>query len=640
MARDRKPRALVTGGAGFVDSHLCERLLAEGYRVVCMDNLVTGSLDNVAHLAGEAGFEYVDHDVTAYVHVPGELDEIYHFASPASPADFERIPIPIVKVGALGTYNALGLALARGARFMLASTSEVYRDPLAHPQHEDYWGNVNPIGIRGVYDEAKRYAESITMAYQRHHRLDTRIVRSFNTHGPRMRPDDGRMVPNFIRQALAGEPLTVYGEGSQTRSAQYVDDLVEGVVRLMRSGETRPVNIGNPAEYSGARGGRDGDRALRRERARLRPPAAGRRPQTALPRHHTRQGILGLGAADLGPRGLGEDPQLVRRASSPARGFARGAGASEVRVLLTGGAGLIGSYVATLLLERGDEVAVVDDLSTGKRENIPEGAQLHEVDVRSGHDVAEIFGRFRPEVLCHQAAQMDVRRSVREPDFDAEVNVLGTVRLLQNCTERGVEKVVFASTGGAVYGEQQVFPAPEDHPLYPVSPYGVSKLACERYLHYFNVQFGLPYVALRYANVYGPRQDPHGEAGVVAIFSGNLAADKLYHQRLGEADARLRLRRGRGQGQRPRHRERGPQRSVQHRHGCRDRGERALRAAAQDLRQRPAAEPRTRQARRAAAQLHRPLQSREASGLAVQGEPCRWFGRDATIFRRTVRTEG
>ena len=240
----------MTGGAGFLGSHLCERLLAEGYRVVCFDNLRTGSLDNVAYLAGEAGFEYVEHDVTDHIDCAGPLDEVYHFASPASPADFERIPIPILKVGALGTHNALGLALAKGARFMLASTSEVYGDPLVHPQHEDYWGNVNPIGIRGVYDEAKRYAESITMAYHRHHRLDTRIVRIFNTFGPRMRPDDGRMVPNFIRQALAGEPLTLYGQGSQTRSVQYVDDLVEGVVRLMTSEETRPVNIGNPAEYS------------------------------------------------------------------------------------------------------------------------------------------------------------------------------------------------------------------------------------------------------------------------------------------------------------------------------------------------------------------------------------------------------
>jgi dTDP-glucose 4,6-dehydratase len=243
-------RALVTGGAGFIGSHLCERLLSEGYGVVCMDNLRTGDLGNVTHLQGSPNFEYVAHDVTTYIDVPGQLDEVYHFASPASPADFERIPIPILKVGALGTYNALGLAKARGARFMLASTSEVYGDPLVHPQPEEYWGNVNPIGIRGVYDEAKRYAEAITMAYHRHHGVDTRIVRIFNTYGPRMRPDDGRMIPNFISQALAGEPLTIHGDGFQTRSVQYVDDLIEGIFRLMRSEERRPVNVGNPVEYS------------------------------------------------------------------------------------------------------------------------------------------------------------------------------------------------------------------------------------------------------------------------------------------------------------------------------------------------------------------------------------------------------
>ena len=246
-----KPRALVTGGTGFVGSHLCERLLAEGYHVLCMDNLRTGSLENVKHLLeGDAYFEYVDHDVTSYIHVPGDLDEVYHFASPASPADFTRIPIPILKVGALGTYNALGLALAKGARFVLASSSEVYGDPLVHPQHEEYWGNVNPTGIRGVYDEAKRYAEAITSAYHRHHKVDTRIVRIFNTYGPRMRSEDGRMIPNFISQVLSGRPLPVYGDGSQTRSIQYVDDLIEGTFRLTRSQESRPVNIGNPREYT------------------------------------------------------------------------------------------------------------------------------------------------------------------------------------------------------------------------------------------------------------------------------------------------------------------------------------------------------------------------------------------------------
>jgi dTDP-glucose 4,6-dehydratase len=247
----RRPRALVTGGAGFIGSHLCERLLSEGYQVVCMDNLSTGLLENVApFLARKANFEYIDHDVSVHIDFPGELDDVYHLASAASPADFVRIPIEILRSGALGTYNALGLARARGARFMLASSSEVYGDPLVHPQREDYRGNVSTTGVRSVYDEAKRYAEALTMAYHRHHRLDTRIVRIFNSYGPKMRKDDGRMVPNFIRQALLGEPLTLYGEGTQTRSVQYVDDLIEGVIRLMKSDETRPVNIGNPVEYS------------------------------------------------------------------------------------------------------------------------------------------------------------------------------------------------------------------------------------------------------------------------------------------------------------------------------------------------------------------------------------------------------
>lgn len=248
MGRER--RALVTGGAGFVGSHLCERMIAEGCRVMCVDNLCTGSLRNIAHLGDDPRFDYIEHDVTEELAVSGSLTEVYHFASPASPVDFERLAIPILRVGATGTYNALELARKKGARFMLASTSEVYGDPLVHPQVEEYRGNVSSTGVRAVYDEAKRYAESITMAYHRHQGVDTRIVRIFNTYGPGMRRDDGRMVPNFITQALAAEPLTLYGQGIQTRSLQYVDDLIEGVVRLMDSREQRPVNLGNPVEYS------------------------------------------------------------------------------------------------------------------------------------------------------------------------------------------------------------------------------------------------------------------------------------------------------------------------------------------------------------------------------------------------------
>src|SRR6266487_6735116 len=242
-------RALVTGAAGFIGSHLSEYLLDRGFSVVGMDNLITGDVTNVQHLTGR-DFVLVKHDVTNYINLEGPLDLIFHFASPASPIDYLRVPIQTLKVGSLGTHNALGLAKAKSARFLLASTSEVYGDPLVHPQREDYWGNVNPVGPRGVYDEAKRFAEAMTMAYHRVHGLDSRIVRIFNTYGPRMRLTDGRAIPTFIRQALAGEPLTVYGDGSQTRSFTYVSDLVEGIWRLMHAPVNDPVNLGNPREMT------------------------------------------------------------------------------------------------------------------------------------------------------------------------------------------------------------------------------------------------------------------------------------------------------------------------------------------------------------------------------------------------------
>jgi dTDP-glucose 4,6-dehydratase len=243
-------RILVTGGAGFIGSHLVRRFLEDGEEVICMDNLLTGRLGNVEDLFGREGFSYVKHDVTEFIHVAGPLDCVLHFASPASPTDFERLPIQILKVGALGTHKALGLAKEKGARFLLASTSECYGDPEVNPQPESYWGNVNPIGIRGVYDEAKRFAEAMTMAYHRYHGMETRIVRIFNTYGPGMRPDDGRMIPTFFTQALRGEDLTVFGDGSHTRSICYVSDLVEGIVRLLDSDHPMPVNLGNPLEMT------------------------------------------------------------------------------------------------------------------------------------------------------------------------------------------------------------------------------------------------------------------------------------------------------------------------------------------------------------------------------------------------------
>ena len=244
------PTSVVTGGAGFLGSHLTDRLLAEGHRVVGIDNFITGNVANIEHLAGNERYKFIKHDVSNYIYLPGDVDYIFHFASPASPIDYLEHPIPTLKVGSLGTHNALGLAKAKKARLLLASTSECYGDPLAHPQREDYWGNVNPIGPRGVYDEAKRFAEAITMAYHRYHHVDTKIVRIFNTYGPRMRLRDGRVVPAFIGQALRGEPLTIFGDGSQTRSFCYCSDLIDGIFRLSQSDFHEPVNIGNPREMT------------------------------------------------------------------------------------------------------------------------------------------------------------------------------------------------------------------------------------------------------------------------------------------------------------------------------------------------------------------------------------------------------
>ena len=310
------PRALVTGAAGFIGSHLCEYLLDRGFSVVGMDNLLTGDLANIQHLTGR-DFVFVKHDVTNYINLQGPLDLIFHFASPASPIDYLRVPIQTLKVGSLGTHNALGLAKAKNARFLLASTSEVYGDPLVHPQREDYWGNVNPVGPRGVYDEAKRFAEAMTMAYHRVHGVQTRIVRIFNTYGTRMRIEDGRAIPAFLSQALRNEDVTVFGDGSQTRSLCYVSDLVDGIFRLMMSDAVDPVNIGNPQELT-IRQLAEQIIALTGSRSRIvSPPAARGRPAGPPARHHARAHAARLGAE-------GAPGRRPRRPPSPTSGRSSG----------------------------------------------------------------------------------------------------------------------------------------------------------------------------------------------------------------------------------------------------------------------------------------------------------------------------
>ena len=315
-------RVLVTGGAGFIGSHLCDFLLAAGCEVVCMDSLLTGSVDNIAHIR-DGRFLFVKHDVTNYIVVDGPLDYVLHLASPASPIDYAELPIPTLKVGALGTHKALGLAKARGAKFLLASTSEVYGDPLVHPQHEEYWGNVNPVGPRGVYDEAKRFAEAMTMAYHRYHGLDTRIVRIFNTYGPRMRLTDGRAIPTFIRQALAGEPLTVYGDGSQTRSFTYVSDLIDGIWKLMNAPVNDPVNLGNPRELTLLELAKQILKHQRLEERDRLPAPARRRSQGAPARHQPGPPPARVGAHAGGRGGTSPDDRVVSKPGPPDPGFGK-----------------------------------------------------------------------------------------------------------------------------------------------------------------------------------------------------------------------------------------------------------------------------------------------------------------------------
>ena len=317
-----KPRVVITGAAGFIGSHLAETLLDRGYTVIGIDNLLTGDTANISHLANR-DFTFIKHDVTNYIYVDGPVDYVLHWASPASPIDYLELPIPTLKVGALGTHKALGLAKAKGARFVLASTSEVYGDPLEHPQKETYWGNVNPIGPRGVYDEAKRFAEAMTVAYHRYHGVDTKIVRIFNTYGPRMRVNDGRAVPAFISQALRNEDVTVFGDGTQTRSFTYITDLVDGIIALMLSDEHGPINIGNPREMTIEEIARTIITMTGLEEPHHLQAAADRRPQAAPARHHPRADAAQVGAEGGARRGPRRNHRLLPNESDVASGFSR-----------------------------------------------------------------------------------------------------------------------------------------------------------------------------------------------------------------------------------------------------------------------------------------------------------------------------
>ena len=476
-----------------------------------MDNLITGDLANISHLWGEKDFTFVHQDVTNFIHVPGPLDYILHFASPASPIDYLELPIQTLKVGSLGTHKVLGLAREKKARILMASTSEVYGDPLEHPQKEEYWGNVNPVGPRGVYDEAKRFAEAMTMAYHRTHGVETRIVRIFNTYGPRMRLDDGRVLPSFMGQALRGEDLTIFGDGSQTRSFCFVDDLVEGILRLLRSDEPTPVNLGNPREMTIKEFGEAGDRRDRVDVEVHDAAVARRRPQGAQAGHLESQAHPRLGA---------EGPA---RGRPPAHGGllqeeGRGLGLTMTQIAVTGGAGFVGSHVVRALLDRGDSVTVLDSYDAFydpaiKRRRIDllraaggDRLQCIEGDIRDADACAQALEG--ASGVIHLAALAGVRPSIENPARYMDVNVTGTQILLNAVTAHPGMPVVFGSSSSVYGGNTKVPFAESDQVDGPVSPYAASKKAGELICHAFHRLTDHPITCLRLFTVYGPGQRP------------------------------------------------------------------------------------------------------------------------------------
>ena len=497
-------RILITGGAGFLGSHLCERLLREGHDVLCVDNFYTSTRRNITHLLEHPNFELMRHDVTFPLYV--EVDQIYNMACPASPIHYQRDPVQTTKTSVHGAINMLGLAKRTGARILQASTSEVYGDPQVHPQPESYWGNVNPIGSRSCYDEGKRCAETLFFDYRRQHKLPIKVARIFNTYGPRMLPDDGRVVSNFIVQALAGRNITIFGDGEQTRSFCYVDDLVEGLIRLMDSADdfTGPCNLGNPGEFT-IRELAEMVVAMTGSDSQLvseplpedgpHPTPAGYRPGA---------GTTGLEAYGVVTRRPGPHHRIL-----PLHRWVALAPPMNKIILVTGGAGYIGSHACKQLAKAGYEPITYDNLDRGHRELVKWGP-LEEGDILDQAFLTEVCKHYKPAAVMHFAALCYVGESMAKPDLYQRVNVEGSMSLLNAMTLAGVNKMIFSSTC-ATYGEPQEVPITEAHPQHPVNPYGETKLEMERAITQWAESSDSEAVLFRYFNAAGA--DPDTETG-------------------------------------------------------------------------------------------------------------------------------
>jgi len=523
MSNQTDKRVLVAGGAGFLGSHLCERLLSEGATVICVDNFYTGTRENIAHLMGNPRFLLVEHDIT--VPLFHKVDEIYNLACPASPIHYQSDPIFTTKTSVIGTMNLLGMAKNCNAKIMQASTSEVYGDPLVHPQPESYWGHVNPNGIRSCYDEGKRCAESLCFDYRRRHAMDVKVVRIFNTYGPRMRLDDGRVVSNFINQALNDEPITIYGDGSQTRSFCYVDDLIEGFVRMMATPPEvcGPINLGNPVEFTIRELAEHVLAITESNSSLIEQPLPADDPQRRRPDISVAQEILGwepqiplatgLGPTmqyfDKRPSGSTAGSQSSESIQNRARVRAGGGGSKTSKVLVTGGAGYVGSHACKMLAAAGHVPVTIDNLVHGHRKSVRWGPFI-EGDLADRHLLMRTLQEHEIDTVMHFAAYAYVGESMEDPGRYFRNNVSNTINLLDAMVETGVSRLVFSSTC-ATYGMPEHLPIGEDHPQHPINPYGESKLSIERAIHWYGVAHGIRSCSLRYFNAAGA--DPDGEIG-------------------------------------------------------------------------------------------------------------------------------